>query len=252
MANGKLAAVRAVELAPDLAEAHIALGMITFFYEWNWQAAEEQLRKGYELNPDIEDTNIQLAHFYSNMGRHDEAVALGARAQRIDPLINRSGALYGMILFYAGQYDESIKQLNARIEFKPDFWLNHLFLQRPYLEKGLYPDAIHQGELARQKGGKSLELIFHRAYAYSRMGETKKADDALAELNEVAKNGYVGPYLLALTHNVLGDKEQALNFLDKAYEVKDWRMTFLKVDPRWINLRSEPRFAVLMGKMKFE
>jgi DNA-binding winged helix-turn-helix (wHTH) protein/Tfp pilus assembly protein PilF len=249
--NGKLSALKAVDLAPELAEAHIALGMITFFYDWDWKAAEEQLRTGYDLNPDIEDTNIQLAHFYSNMGRFDEALRHSEHARELKPLESRTQALHGMILFYAGRYDESIAHLKERIEFEPSYGFYHFNLQRSYLAKGMYRQALEEGELASANGFKSLELVVHRAYAYVGLGEFEKARDALAELNDIASRGYVGPCLLALIYNVLGDKEQALTFLEKAYDARDWRMTFLKVDPRWNNLRSEPRFIELIRKMNF-
>lgn len=252
MPEGKAAALKAVALAPELSEAHVALGTIMFFHDWDWDQALAHLRLGHDLGPNLEDTNLRLAHVYSNLGRHEEAIRLSNRAGEIAPLSPRRWALHGQILFYAGRYDESIRHLRRAIETLPDFWLPRLFIQRPYLEKGMYAEAIEQANLATRHGSGSMENIVHKAWAYAKLGDTVQARRLLAELERTATSRHVGPYLFALVHNALGDTAQAMALLEQAYRQRDWRMTFLKVDPRWDNMRSEPRFVALMRKMKFD
>lgn len=252
MAEGKIAAEKAVALAPELAEAHVALGMIEFFNDWDWTQAIEQLERAHDIAPDLEDTNIELAHAYSNLGRGEDAIRLSTRAGVIDPLSPRRWALQGQFLFYAGRKEESVRQLRKAIETLPDFWLPHLFIQRPYLEMGRYRDVIAEADRATQLGSHSLENTVNKACAYARLGDTAEARRLLAGLEKTAQTRYVGPYLLAVVHNALGETAPALSLLEEAYRTRDWRMTFLLVDPRWNDIRSEPRFIALMRKMKFE
>jgi serine/threonine-protein kinase len=252
MAEGKVAAEKAVALAPELAEAHVALGMIVFFHDWDWDKAIAQLERAYDLAPNLEDTNIELAHAFSNLGRHEDAIRLSTRAGVIDPLSPRRWALHGQILFYAGRNEESVRHLRKAIGTMPDFWLPHLFIQRPYLEMGMYKEVIAEADLALQLGSHSLENTVHKACAYARLGNVAEARRLLAELEKSAATRYVAPYLLAVVHNALGETGPALTLLEEAYSTRDWRMTFLLVDPRWNNLRSEPQFIELMRKMKFD
>jgi serine/threonine-protein kinase len=134
----------------------------------------------------------------------------------------------------------------------PDFWLPHLFIQRPYLEAGRYQDVITEADRATQLGSHSLENTVNKACAYARLGDTAEARRLLAGLEAMKATRYVGPYLLALVHNALGETDPALALLEEAYRTRDWRMTFLKVDPRWNNLRAQPRFAALMREMNFD
>jgi len=252
MAEGKVAAEKAVGLAPELAEAHVALGMIEFFNDWDWTRSIAQLEQAYDLAPNLEDTNIELAQAYSNLGRGEDALRLSTRAGVIDPLSPRRWALHGQFLFYAGRNEESIQHLRQAIETLPDFWLPHLFIQRPYLKAGRYKDVIAEADRATQLGSHSLENTVNKACAYAGLGNTAEARRLLAELEKAKATRYVGPYLQAIVHNALGETGATLTLLEEAYDTRDWRMTFLKVDPRWNNLRSEPRFAELMRKMKFE
>jgi DNA-binding winged helix-turn-helix (wHTH) protein/TolB-like protein/tetratricopeptide (TPR) repeat protein len=252
MAEGKRAAEKAVALAPELAEAHVALGMIEFFHDWDWDQAIAQLERAHDLAPDLEDTNIELAQAYSNLGRSEDALRLSTRAGVIDPLSPRRWALHGQFLFYAGRNEESVRHLRKAMQTLPDFWLPHLFIQWPYLATGRYEDVIAEADRARRLGSYSLENTVNKACAYAGLGNTAEARRLLAGLEETATKRYIGPYLLAVVYNALGETGSALTLLEKAYRTRDWRMTFLLVDPRWDNLRSEPRFMELMREMKFD
>lgn len=252
MPDAKAAAMKAVALDDELPEAHVAVGRVAMFYDWNWEEAERQFLRAYDLDPNNSDPLLFLAHFYSNMGKHEKALELGAKAKKLDPLTINRNALEGQFLFYAGRYDDAIQRLQRTIELNPTHWLPRMFIARAYVEKGMFRDAIASCERAKQLGSTSLELVALEGWSYAKLGEKAKARAALKELEQISDVRYVPPYFLALVHNALGETDLALSLLEKAMPARDMRMTFLKVDPKWNNLRSEPRFIAIMKEMNFK
>ena len=251
VSEAKAAAIRAVELDDELPEAHVALGVSAMFYDWNWPEAEKHLLRAYDLDPNDTEAELFLAHFYSNMGNHDKAIELGIRAQKLDPLTIRH-ALGGQFLYYAGRYDEAVDSLKQTIELNPNHWLPRMFIARVYIEQGKYRDAILECEHAKELGSPSLELLALEGVAYAKLGDVKMSREQLRELEEVSRRRYVPPYFSALIHNSLGETDVALSLLEKGFYMRDVRMTFLKVDPKWNNVRHQPRFIALMKQMRFE
>jgi DNA-binding winged helix-turn-helix (wHTH) protein/TolB-like protein/Flp pilus assembly protein TadD len=252
MAEAKTAAMKAVALDDELPEAHVALGKVAMFYDWDWAKAQQHLLRGYDLNPNNTEAQLYLAHYYSNMGQHDKAIELGERARTLDPTTINRNTLAAQFLFYGGRYDDSINVLNQTIELNPNHWMARMFIARAYIEKGMFHDAIASCERAKELGASSLELTALSAWSHAKLGQTGKARAQLRELETISKARYVPPYLLALVHNSLGETDAALSQLEKGIAARDARMVFLKVDPKWNNLRNEPRFMALMKQMKFE
>jgi len=188
----------------------------------------------------------------SNMGRHDEALSEIKRAKELDPISLATNAIEGQILFFAGKDDESLKTLQATAEMDPNFWLAPLFMTRIYIKKGMYDEAIVAATKARDITHGNAEAIAIIGYALARSGRSAEARAVLKELEDRATKRYVASYTLAAIHNGLGEKEKALDLLEKAFVEKDALMVFLKVEPKWDNLRSEPRFIELMKGMGFE
>lgn len=127
-----------------------------------------------------------------------------------------------------------------------------MFIARPLIEKGMFREAIAACERARELGSSSLELQALSGWAYAKLGETEKARVEIEALEKISEQRYVPSYFPALIHNALGETDAALSLLGKGLAARDVRMTFLRVDPKWNNLRSEPRFIALMKQMKFE
>jgi serine/threonine-protein kinase len=222
------------------------------FYDWNWAEAERHLLRAYDLDPNNTEALLFLAHFYSNIGKHEKALELGRRAKKLDPLTINRNALEGQFLFYAGRYDEAITSLNQTIELNPNHWLPRMFIARAYIEKGMFREAIASCERGKQLGSPSLELVALEGWSYAKLGDKEKARAALKELGQISQRLYVPPYFPALIHNSLGETDVALSLLEKGLAARDVRMTFLKVDPKWNNLRNEPRFLAIMKQMNFE
>lgn len=252
MPEAKAAAIKAVELDDELAEAHVALGKVAMFYDWNWAEAERHFLRAYDLDPRETEGQLFLAHFYSNMGSHEKALELAEKARKVDPLTINRNALEAQFLFYAGRYDDSIDRLKQSIELNPDHWLPRMFIARAYIEKGMYREAIAECERAKERGSSSLEIAALAGWSYAKLGEAKRARAEIEELEKISERRYVPPYFAALIHNALGETDGALSLLAKGFAARDVRMTFLKVDPKWNNLRNEPRFVALMKQMKFD
>ena len=252
MPKAKAAALKAIELDDTLAEAHAVLGLIIFWYDWDWNAAEIQYKRALELDPNSADALQFYAHLLSCTGRHAEALAKIKRARELDPLNLRINALEGLFLLHAGKTDEAIAALQKTLELDSNYRLANMFIARAYIEKGMFAEAIAATRKARELFSDSSEPIAFGVYALTKSGKFTAARAALDELLISSETRYVPPYNIALIYNALGEDGKALDYLEKSFAEKDVRMVFLKVEPKWNNLRSEPRFIELMKKMNFE
>ena len=248
----KAAAEKALAIDPDLAEAHISLGSAGFFYDWDWSKSENELKKAIELAPNNSDAHRFYGHILSNTGRHDEAVAEGKRARELDPLSLITNALEGQFLFYAGRDAEAIDRIQKTLEIEPNFWIAHNILGRVYIKQGRFEEAIAELNKAIKLSGGSVEPVTHLSYALAKSGNREGAQAILKELQSLAAENYVPAYSFAMIYNGLGEREEALDYLEKSFTEREVQMTFIKVDTRWNNLRNEPRFIELMRRMNFE
>ncbi len=251
MPKAKAVALRAVELDDTLAESHATLGLITFWYDWDWETSEKQYLRALELNPNSAAAHFGYAHLLSNTARHEQALAEIKLSRERDPVSLVTNALEGQILFFAGRSDESLDQLNKTIDLNPNFWLSHLFISGVYTEKGMHAEAVAAMKKAGEISGNSQSEAY-RAYALARWGKLEEARAVLDELLKLSKTRYVPPYNFAVVYNGLGESDKALDYLEKAFAEKNVLMVFLKVEPKWNNLRNEPRFIDLMRRMNFE
>src|SRR5687768_1374487 len=252
MPKAKAAAAKALELDDTLSEAHAALAMVAFWYDYDPAAAERYHLRSLELDPRSHQSHFGYAHLLSNTGRHEEALKEIRRARELDPVSLATNALEGQILFFGGRDDEAFAVLNATEQMEPTFWLAPLFLSRIYIKRQAWDDAIASASRARDNSGGNSEAVATIGYAHAGAGRTAQARAVLRELQERAKSRYVPSYTLAQIHAALGEKENALDLLESGFENRDGLMVFLKVDLKWDRLRQEPRFVALMRKMNFE
>jgi DNA-binding winged helix-turn-helix (wHTH) protein/TolB-like protein len=251
MPKAKEAALRAIEIDPSIGEGHATIGFISFWYDWDWQAAEKQYLRALDLDPKSAEAHFGYAHLLSNSGRHEKALDEIKLSRELDPLSLVTNALEGQILFFAQHYDEALDRLQKTIDLEPNFWLSHLFISRVYSEKGMHAEAVAEAKRAGELSGNSQSDAY-RAYALAKWGKLSEARAVLDELLKLSTERYVPPYNIALPYNALGEREKALDYLEKGFAEKDVRMVFLKVEPQWNNLRSEPRFLDLLKRMKLE
>jgi Flp pilus assembly protein TadD len=151
---------------------------------------------------------------------------------------------------HAGRPDDALVQLRKTSELEPHFWMPHLFAASAYIEKGMFAEAIAESRKEYELSGGNV--IPFGTYALAKSGQSAEARAALEQLLRLSSTRYVSPYNIALTYNALEMRTDALAWLEKAYEQRDPQMTFLKVEPKWNNLRSEPGFVDLMKRMNFQ
>jgi serine/threonine protein kinase/Tfp pilus assembly protein PilF len=249
MPKAKAVALRAIELDDSLAETHTALGQYYSDFEWNYPAAEKEFRRAIELNPNYAPAHQQFGiEGLTALGRFDEAVAEGKRAEELDPVSPIIGADLGNILFYARRFDESIKQLNRTIELDPNWYLAHALLCQAYDLKGQFGQAVSECQKARELNDDPLVLSY-LAHAYGRSGRREEATKVVGQMHELAKQRYVPAYGFGLAYAALGDKDQAFQWLERSLQDRAWDITFLKVDPSMDSLRSDPRFSDLVKRV---
>ncbi|MDQ3131193.1 MAG: winged helix-turn-helix domain-containing protein [Acidobacteriota bacterium] len=251
MPKAKAAAQRAVEIDAGIAEAHAVLGLIIFWYDWDWQSAEKEYLRAIELNPNSAEAHFVYAHLLSNTGRHASALAEIKLSRELNPVSLPTNAVEGQILFFAGKSDEALDRLNKTIDLNPNFWLSHLFISGVYTEKGMHAEAVAAIKKSVELSGNSQSEAYH-AYALARWEKQAEARAVLGELLKLSTERYVPAYNFAIVYNALGETETALDHLEKAFAEKNVLMVFLKVDPKWNNLRNDPRFIELMRRMNFE
>jgi TolB-like protein/Flp pilus assembly protein TadD len=244
--RSKAAALKAIELDDSLADAHAVLGFIIFWYEWNWAESEKECKRAIELAPNNSDAHLFYAHLLSNLGRHDEALGESKRARELDPLNVRTNALEGQFLLHAGRVDEALARLNATKELDPNNWMASLFSTSAYIEKGMYAEAITEGRRTNEIQPHSRSFSY-LGYALAKSGNQAGARIELAKMLEQSKDRWVSPYSVAIVYAGLDDREQALTWLERGLQQRDPRMVFLRAEPKWNAIRSEPRFQKILG-----
>jgi TolB-like protein/tetratricopeptide (TPR) repeat protein len=248
--RAKNAALKAIEIDPDLSEAHAVLAFILYWYEWDMNGASRHFQRALALNPESADTLWMYAHVPSNLGHHEEALRMIARARQLDPLSGLINAMEGQFLLHAGRVSEAIVKLQEALELNPKSRVAHAFLSSAYIEQGRYDDADKEARTSHEvaPAGSTYPLAL-RGYAYAKAGRQKEAQAVLDRLLEVARSRYVPPQNMALVHNALDQRDAALEWLEQAVEQRDPKLVFLKVEPKWKNLRHESRFMKLLEQI---
>jgi serine/threonine-protein kinase len=244
-------AFRAVELNPNLADAQLALGMIAFWYDWDWPEAERRFVRALDLNPNNSRARSMYAHLLSNTGRHDRALAEARRARELDPASVFGRSIEGLFLQQARQTEAAVEHLRGAVDLEPMFWLSHHLLSASLIENRRYEEAVYEADVARKLSPLQTHSVAFRGVALAAHGRTAQARVVLDELLQASRERYVPPTNIGMLYAALGEKERALEQLEKAFAEKDVRMVFMKVEPRWDSLRSDARFVELMKRMNF-
>ena len=243
------AATHALALNDTLAEAHTSLADIKADYDWDWPGAEQEFKRAIELNPAYPTAHQWYAEFLSEMGRHREALTESQLAQKLDPNSPIISAGIGKILFEAGQNDAAAGPLKKTIDLAPNFAHAHSYLGKVYLRKKMFPEAVAEFEKAATLSGRIADYLGGLGHAYARADRTADAGKILDELQERSRTKYISWRDIAVIYAGLGDKDQAFASLNKAYELRDSGIVFMKVDPLFDPLRDDPRFQCLLRRI---
>jgi tetratricopeptide (TPR) repeat protein len=247
----KEAAKRALEMDDGLAEAHATLGFINFYYDWNGVDAGNEFRRALGDNPNYAMAHSWYGESLAAMSRFPEAVAEAERALEDDPLSLIIGSNAGWTLSLAGNADQAIEILKKAIEIDPTFPRTHYRLGRAYEQKKSYELAISELEQAVNLSGGDSCYQGSLGHAYAISGKTDQARKVLQELEGRGAQQYVPAYAIALVYAGLGENDQAITWLQKAYEDRSTSMVFLKLDPELGSLHSDPRFEQLSRRINF-
>jgi TolB-like protein/Tfp pilus assembly protein PilF len=248
--KAKEAALKALRLDPNVAEAHAALGKVLFFSEIDLAGATREYKRAIELKPNDADAH----HWFSNdslaaLGQFDEAIAEGKRSVELDPLSIVINADLGETFFYAHRFDESVAQLRKTLEIDPTSFYAHYNLGIALQAKGDLSGAITEYEKAKQLSDNPAVATFW-AQAKAHAGDKDAARRMLSELDEISKHREVVGYLRALLYLSLNNKDEALRWLEQGYEERDGsNICWINVDPLLDSLHSDPRFEALVQKV---
>jgi TolB-like protein/tetratricopeptide (TPR) repeat protein len=247
--RSKEAATRAIELDEGLAEAHASLGYAKLYYDWDWVGAEKEFRRAISLDPNCATAHHWYHEFLLTMGWFDEAMSEVKRAHELDPISPAINAALVLPLVHAGQYDKAIEQLKAVIDLDPDFYRSHLFLGAAYTQKREFAKAITEFQIAVILSDGSTRALAALGYAYAVSGRRQEALNVLEDLNKRSRERFVSPYAMAVVHAGLGDKDQAFEWLEHAYNQRDEWLVRLKIAPELVSLRSDQRFTELLWRI---
>jgi len=242
--RGKAAAMKALELDEKLAEAHASLARNKIGFDWDWAGARTEFERALQLSPGYATGHYWYSYYYLAMGRLDDAAREMRRAVELDPLSVNISAEMGRTLVYQRQFAAAIEQERKALELDPAFALAHEWLGMAYLYTARYAEALAEGQASANP-----PVV---ARAYFKTGDMANARKTVTSLKELSKSRFVSAYRVAQTYTGLEDKEQAFEWLERAFEERTLRADFMKVDPWFDNLRGDPRFASLMRRAGLE
>ena len=246
------AAEKALEMDDTLAGAHASLGYVKFKYDWAWAGAERNFKRAIELDPNYAYAHINYSIYLSEMGRHDEAIEEAKRGLESDPLSLEINNVLGWVLYLARRYDREIEQFQNLLEIDQNYWAAHWNLAHAYAGKGMYKIAIVEAQKAIELSGRNTATIATLGYIYALAERRYEARKVLDDLLELSKKEHVSSFYVALVYTCLGQKDQAFEWLEKAYEEHDVYLSQLKVRPLLDSLRSDPRYKAMLKKMNLE
>ncbi len=252
MPKAKTAALKALELDETLPEAHSASGLVKLMYEWDWKGAEESFQRALELDPANPETHLRYSNYLAAMGRLDEAIAVARRAQRLDPLAPLPGQTIGHYYYFAGQLDQAIEEYQKTLELNPDFVWSHLFLNFAYADKGMYDLAFDHWKRAWLIWGVDPEIVAELEKVFSTLGHEGLLRKEIEFRKQLAQRGVIPSAAITHYYVRLGEEEKALYWLEKAFEHHTRDLIYLKVEPHFDPLRSDPRFQSLLRRMNFQ
>jgi len=249
MPKARTAALRALELDGDLAEAHASLGLVAESYDYDWSEAEKEFRRAIELNPQYATAHQWYAEYLAWQGRFDEAIAESEQARQLDPMSLIIASDHATILYYSRQYDRAIEQGHAVLDMDPTF--SHVLgvIVGSYVQERKFSEALD--EINRLRSADDQPLIWGlKAFVYGRWGRSEDAREALAKFEQVWPRSPVDR-IAAAPYAYLGTEpnEKVLRLLEQAYSEHSNAVVRLKVDPMYDSARDEPEFQRLLARM---
>jgi len=247
--RARTAAARAADLDENSGEAHVSLALLAEDYDWNWPVAEREFRRSIALNPNLAIAHLGYGHLLMVLRRPEEARTELRTAQALDPVSQVIGEAVVLNLYYSRKYDEGIAQARQSLELYPASADLHYLLADNYAQKGMESLALEEylngDEINSLKRAKivALQQSSHNSGFRGLLLEWLALD------KELASQGHLRSYHVAIDYALLGDREQSLFWLEKAYTDRDSRLLYIALEPRFDHLRSDPRFQDLLRRL---
>ena len=250
IAKEKEFAQKALELDPELAETHMSFAL-ALVAAYDWRNGLKEFDRTLELNPNLAFAYELQSWTLNGLGRFDEAIAKTKKAVELDPLNPFFQMSLSFYQYWARQYDDAIAQARKTLAMDPNSAISHVLLGLSFLKKGDTAGAIAELQKSKAPDPGAWYQGF-LGYAYAISGDRAKAEQALRELEQLAKRQYVSPTAFATIYLGLGQKEKCLDWLEKAYEQQDSACWYLKIDQIYDSVRNEPRFQAILKKVGLE
>jgi serine/threonine protein kinase/tetratricopeptide (TPR) repeat protein len=247
--KGKAAALRALELAPDLGEAHTDLAAVLWLHDWQWPEAQREFQCSVELSPCYPTANHYYAECVMTMGRHAEALTRMKKSLELDPLSLIINVAIAWAYYHARQYDQGVEQLLRAVELDPNYPMTYWLLGLLYRKTARYDSAISAGEKSVNLSGGSPLMRAALAQSYAEAGRAKDAQQILDDLTKLAQHKYVAPHFFAGIHIGLGENDRALEYLEQSCAEHCHWLIYLHIDPSLDRLRDNPRFQELLRRV---
>ncbi len=249
MPKARTAAQKALEIEPNLSEAHTSMAWIKYRFDWDWRGAEDEFKQALALNPN----NAQAHHWYADylaaMGRFDEALAEIRRARELDPFSLLINWNVGRILYFLRRYDEALAELRKALELDQNSLRVHSYLEAVYLMKGMNDEAFAEHLKYDALTGRSAERIAVLKKTYAASGSKAAAQKELEFALEDAKSHHITSFNMAYLYVRAGDKNHTLEWLNRAYGEREGSLVNLNADPHWDDIRADPRFQDLLRRV---
>jgi TolB-like protein/Tfp pilus assembly protein PilF len=250
--KAKVAAIRAVEIDDQLAEAHSAVGSVAYQFEWDFLEAENAFKRAIDLNPSNLRTLIYYAWMLGETGRFEEAMVPARRAQELDPLSAMANIAVAEIYYLSRNYDEAIKEYSKNLDFSPNDPLVNYFLAWPYEQKGMFEKATALLEKAVMLSNGAPVYLAALGHTHALAGRRDEALKILEQLEGLSGPIPPSPFHIALVHVGLGNDDSAFQWLEEAYRQRALQLIYLKVGPKFDRLRKDTRFTDLLRRLGME
>lgn len=249
--KAKEAAVRAVEIDENLAEAHASLGLVKVYYDYDWIGAEKEFRKALRLNPDLFLAHQRFGSYLQFMGRFEEANQHYEMALELDPFSLQVNINLATTYYLRSEYDRAIRHLKTTSELEPNYMPTLFVLGCVYIQQGRLEDAIEQFQQIYKLDEEAYLAMGFMGYAHALAGQRAEAETLLNVLQEISQRKYVSPYSMLVIHLALGPEERVFELLEQLFHERNEWLVWLKVSPELRSVRNHPRFKDLMSRVGF-
>ena len=249
--KAKEAALRAIEIDENLAEAHSSLGLIKVYYDHDWNGAETEYRRALRLNPDLVSAHQRFGSYLSFMGRFEESIRHYENALELDPFSLQLNMNLASTYYLRGEYERAIHHLNKTTELEPNYMPTHFVLGCTYIQQGRLEEAIAEFQTIYKLDEEAYLSLGFMGHAHALAGQREEAETLLRILQDISLRKYVSPYSMLVIHVALGSHDRVFEILEQLYEEdNDW-LVWLKVSPELKTIRNDPRFQNLLRRLGF-